>query len=134
MKGKHVFIISNNKAELEVLEAAIKGAYLDVCCLSFIFPDEALRIIGSELNTVPNYIFIDVDLSRVTGPDCLRILKRMPKLSSCKIVMFAEVMPQAVGNAFIKLGAFDFFQKPVAGSSYKITIENIIEKIPEVVA
>jgi len=131
MKGKYVFIISNNKAELEVLEESIKEVYPDVCCLSFIFADEALRIIGSELNTVPSYIFIDADLSRVTGPDCLRILKRIPKLISCKIVMFGAVMPQAVGNSFIKLGAFDFFQKPVAGSSYKITIESIIEKIAE---
>lgn len=132
MKGKHVFIISNDIADLEILEEAIKAADSNVCCLSFIFADEALRIIGSELNTFPHYIFIDVDLSRVTGADCLRTLKGIPKLSSCKIIMFAEVMPTAVGNTFIEQGAFDFFQKPVDRSSYRIKIENIFDKMAEV--
>ncbi len=45
--------------------------------------------------------------------------------------MFAQVMPNAVGEAFIALGAFDFFQKPVVRSSYKTMIKMIFDKTPE---
>lgn len=130
MGRKRVIIIDNDIAVLEILEHAIKKIAPDVCCLSFVFADEAIRVVKTELITIPDYIFINVDVSRVTAPECLRVLTRIPKLSECKIIMFAQVMPNAVGKAFIALGAFDFFQKPVVKSSYKTKIKMIFDKTP----
>lgn len=132
MRRMQIAIIDTNLDDLEILESIIKEIDSDVNCISFVFADEAIRILGTELNTVPNYIFVNADLPRVNGSDCLRMLKQIPKLSACKIIMFAQVMPKAVGNAFISLGAFDFFQKPIVKSSYKAKIKKIFDKIPEV--
>ena len=45
--------------------------------------------------------------------------------------MFAEVMPQAVGQAFLKRGAFDFFQKPVDDSIYTSKVKDIFDGVSE---
>jgi FixJ family two-component response regulator len=126
-----VAIIDTNTEDLERLEDIIKQIDSDVKCLSFVFADQAMRVIANELIQVPNYIFINVNLPRLTGPECLRKLKQVPRLKSSKIIMFAEVMPQAVGQAFIKRGAFDFFQKPLDDSIYSSKVKDIFEGVSE---
>jgi DNA-binding NtrC family response regulator len=125
---RRVVIIDNDTDDLEMLETAILQVSPAATCLSFVFADEAIRVIGEELNSVPDFIFIDVNMSRVSGPDCLRMLKEIHKLKDCKIIMFSGVMPAVVGESFINAGAFTFFQKPLHESAYREKIMDIFSR------
>ena len=128
MKSKLAVLIDNDAEDLATLEGAMKDTSPNLTCISCIFPDEAIHLITHFLRVVPDYIFIDVNMSRMTGPECLTTLKMMESLSECKIIMFSGVMPPAVGEAFKKLGASDYFQKPLLGAQYRTTLTQIFEK------
>lgn len=131
MSNRRIVIIDNDTEDLETLEGNIKQIDPSAVCLSFVFSDEALRALSEEFIHVPDYIFIDVNMSRISGPDCLAYLTQVPRLSAVKIVMFSGVMPPAVGEAFVKLGAAAYFQKPLLDADYRRRLQNIF-KLDEV--
>lgn len=128
MKSKLVVLIDNDAEDLALLESAVRETAPDAQCISCVFPDEAVHLISHFLRVAPDYVFIDVNMSRMTGPECLLALRTLEGLSNCNFVMFSGVMPPAVGEAFKKLGASDYFQKPVLSSQYKNALANIFSK------
>jgi CheY-like chemotaxis protein len=128
MRSKLAVLIDNDVEDLAMLEGAMRETSPNLTCISCIFPDEAIHLINHFLTVAPDYIFIDVNMSRMTGPECLTSLKMIESLSDCKIIMFSGVMPPAVGEAFKKLGASDYFQKPILGSQYRTALSKIFDK------
>ena len=127
MKNRNVVIIDNDPEDLERLESVIEQVDPQATCLSFVFADEAVRLLRDEISP-PEFIFIDVNMRRLTGPECLKILSEDEKLKACKIVMFSVVMPPLVGESFIQRGAFAYYQKPISESLYLNIVGNIFRK------
>ena len=124
--GKLYVIIDNDSDDLESLEAAIKESDAEAVCLSFIFADEAVHTISHGLARIPDFIFIDVNMSRMTGNECLKTLSRTEKLRHSKIFMYSGVMPDAVGESFRQMGAFGYFQKPLLDAEYSRLIASLL--------
>jgi DNA-binding NtrC family response regulator len=124
---KTIVIINNDVNDLEILEAAIKKTSPGAHCISFVFPDEALLLLDESLNA-PDYIFIDMNINRVTAGECLHTLHQNRKFRQTKIVIISNMIPDAVGQSFVKLGAFDYFQKPLLDSMYQNEIAHVFEK------
>jgi DNA-binding NtrC family response regulator len=113
-----ILIIDNDPVDIEILKSAIVAVDPGAKCLILIFPEEALWLLMGSMQA-PHFIFIDVNMYPITGPECLKTLRANRKFIDSKIVMFSGVMPVAVGEAFIQLGAFDYFQKPLDPSAYR---------------
>lgn len=125
MRGNFV-LIDNDPESLEWLEGVVKATVPEARCYSFIFSDEALDILSGEPAMIPDYIFIEVHLNRVSGRECLARIRTIPKLNASKVIMMSSVMPAAVGEAFKKTGASDYFQKPLLQSDFRHLIETIV--------
>ena len=61
--AKTVLIIDDDQDDLDIMKQAIQSIDPDLFCLSFIYPEEALKIIlGDEFVVTPDYIFIDINM------------------------------------------------------------------------
>jgi response regulator RpfG family c-di-GMP phosphodiesterase len=127
MEKKIVVLIDDSSDELDMIEEVIKEIDPFLMCTSFIYADEAVKVVSDELKRQPHYIFIDVDMTRKTGTECLTELRRKIGSSNCKIIMFSIMMPKTVAEAFISMGADYAFQKPASKISYKDILIGIFE-------
>jgi CheY-like chemotaxis protein len=75
MKQKTVFLIDDDPEDLQFMRDALNRVDSSILCVSFVYPDEAIKLLTKELIVLPDYIFLDMNMPKITGEDCLRHLR-----------------------------------------------------------
>lgn len=123
---KTVILIDDDRDDLEIMKEALHLYDKSLAPISFIYPEEAIRVIANELILVPNYIFIDINMPGLTGDKCLRELRKNSILSSSVITMLSTSMPKEVAASLRKAGADYTFEKPTKFDDYQSILRTII--------
>lgn len=108
----------------------------------FLF-EEALREIGSNIklvtsdggescfdmfkNVVPDFIFLDVNMPKLNGRDCLKAIKSNNNLSHIPIIMYSSSVSPADKEFFKESGA-DFVTKPSSFEELVSFIKQLFHK------
>ena len=74
----------------------------------------------------PRYIFLDINMHKMSGLDCLIELRKYPHLSNSKIIMYSTSSDKKIIEKSKELGANDYLVKP---PSIKILVENLTDVI-----
>lgn len=121
-------MIENNPLELDMMKQAMEEIDPSIHCISLRFAEEVIPAVTNELKHFPDYIFVDVEMSRKNITDLLATLCPMKALNSGKIVVFGPVMPKRVAYAYRVMGANYAFQKPATQSGYREIFSRILGK------
>jgi CheY-like chemotaxis protein len=124
--GKTAILIDDDLDDLGFLEEAIKLVDSSVRCISYVFCDDAIDKIVNNFSHVPHYIFIDMNMPRLTGDQCLRELRKDPKLKHVLIAVLSTSMPSTVAIALQEDGANFTFQKPNKFEDYIYILKPIL--------
>ncbi len=82
-----------------------------------------------ETNGLPHMLFLDLNMPRKNGFECLSEIKRGKKLKHFPIVIFTTSFEQQVVNQLYQNGALYFIRKPPAFSQFKKIIHYTISLI-----
>lgn len=123
---KTVVIIDDDSDDLEIMKEALSQVDSSLLCISFVYPDEAIRLLSKELILLPDFIFIDINIPRISGHECLQRLRAIPEFKAVPIIMYSTSMPSAVAQTLRGNGATFTFQKPFEFSDYVTILEEII--------
>lgn len=78
--------------------------------------------------SAPDILFIDINMVRMSGIECLQAIKLMPKLSKVpKVIMSTSASKMQVDDC-IKLGCDYYFQKPSSYEGVINELKTIFEK------
>jgi CheY-like chemotaxis protein len=124
--SKTAILIDDDRDDLEFLEEAIKQVDHSVKCIPYLFCDDALRKILNDPSLVPNYIFIDMNMPRWNGNQCLKELRNDPKLKNVPITMLSTSMPPPVAEVLKENGANFTFEKPKNFDDYEQILKLIL--------
>ena len=86
---------------------------------------EALDFLGKNHDNLPKLIFLDLNMPRMDGKECLRAIKQDPKFSEVPVIMYTTSSQSRDIEETMMLGAVCFITKP---SSVK-DLRNIIATI-----
>ncbi|MBT1708401.1 hypothetical protein KK062_09210 [Fulvivirgaceae bacterium PWU5] len=111
--NKKIIIIDGSVTDLTLLEGIIYSISPDAQCISFVYADEAVKVILHDMKQPPQYILIDADTARMPVLKFLQCFRQLPEWDSCCIGIFSTTMPSAVVEAYKKEGADFAFQKPL---------------------
>ncbi len=73
--------------------------------------EEALELL-STAEALPHFIFLDINMPRLDGRDCLKLLKRDAKLKHIPVIMYSTSFCEDSINEFHTLGASTYLKKP----------------------
>src|ERR1044071_7839124 len=125
--ARTIILIDDDPDDLDIIKQSIASVDPSLVCISFIYPDEALRVLLSrELVVIPDLIFIDINMPGLTGDKCLKALRNDILFKNTFIVMYSTSMPDTVSEALKQLGANYTFEKPVRLASYASLITDIL--------
>jgi len=124
--SKTAILIDDDGDDLEFLAEAIKSVDNSVKCITYLYCDEALNLISTDTSNLPNYIFIDINMPRLDGQECLRQLRKNPNLDGVTITMLSTSMTPVVAKNLKEDGADFTFQKPNKFAEYQYILENIL--------
>ena len=125
--AKTVIIIDDDQDDLDIMKQAIKSVDPDLLCISFIYAEEALRLLLSkELVVLPDFIFIDINMPGITGDKCLKALRSRVEFDEIAIALYSTSMPETVAEALKTAGADFVFEKPVRLKTYSEILKKIL--------
>jgi CheY-like chemotaxis protein len=125
--NKTVIIIDDDQDDLDIMKQAIQNVDPNIFCLSFIYPEEALKIIlSSDFVVTPDHIFIDINMPGLPGDKCLKAIRASKKHDHIPITLYSTSMPDTVAEALMSTGADHVFEKPVRLKTYKEILSNIL--------
>lgn len=79
-----------------------------------------------NLPTLPDYLFLDLNMPRKSGKECLREIQQHDDLKSIKIAIYSTSLnPRDVAETYLN-GAFCFIQKPNSFSDLKNLLQKVI--------
>jgi CheY-like chemotaxis protein len=91
--------------------------------------EELMQMLTSETSLLPDVLFLDINMPRKNGFECLAEIKLNPKLHSLPVIMFSTSFEHEVVNLLHKNGAQYFIRKPSEFSQFKKIIQETLTLI-----
>ncbi len=125
-------IIDDDLDDQEIFLMCLKKVNTDINCLTMSNGVEAVALLMSNTDYIPDYVFIDVNMPKMNGIDCLKILKNMARLKYAKFFMYSTTAEGAAVTESKKLGADDFIVKPARTAELKEKLTTIFKIVSEI--
>lgn len=107
-----VFMIIDDDIDDRIFfKMAVKGIQLNTMTLEAKSGIEALQILRT-IEQLPDYIFLDINMPRMDGRECLSEMKRDVALKHIPIIMYSTSFSDKSIAEFLALGAFGTLNKP----------------------
>lgn len=110
--SKMILLIDDDVEDQEIFIDALKQIDQTILCLSFSDGEEALRLLQTDIIAVPDFIFLDLNMPRFSGKQCLSELKKIDKLIETPVVIYTTSADKKDKDDSMHLGADHFLIKP----------------------
>ena len=108
-----ILLIDDDADEFYLLKEAVSRVRKDIQCLYANGVVDAFSLLEDIKGTLPDIIFLDVNMPLHNGRDCLKALKQSKRFSNIPVVMYTVQDLQSDEKAELRtLGASFFLQKP----------------------
>jgi CheY-like chemotaxis protein len=119
--SKEWFLIDDDIDDQEIFLMALQEVDESINCVIANDGVDGLKKLNDDPLFIPDYIFLDVNMPKMNGMQCLPEIKKLPRLKDVKIIMFSTSADSRIIRASKELGANDFVVKP-AGLSPLIDV------------
>ncbi len=114
-------IIDDDEDDRFAFTSALKEMLSSTECMEADSGDKALLQLR-ESEILPDFIFLDINMPRMNGYDCLKELKGDKKLQNIPVIMYSTSLTEQSIKEFRTLGASSYLIKP-----------NDLSKLPEAI-
>ena len=103
-------LIDNDEDDHEIFGLAMEELP-GVHCQYFHSSPEALRSL-EQTESVPQFIFIDMNMPRLNGIECVQAIRKLPHLQKAGIYLYSTHADPASVKLALQLGANGYLAKP----------------------
>ncbi len=107
-----VFLIDDDFDDQEFFSLAVKKLNESNECVFAPDGEKGLKMIRADENFQPDYIFIDQNMPRMTGLECLEEIRRIERFRDTKLYMYSTSDNSTTMEDAKKLGATGYIVKP----------------------
>jgi len=106
----HILYIDDDAEDREIFKEAI--AAIDPSYICNVADDgfQGLRAL-EEFVVMPDFIFVDVNMPRMTGKQFLSEIKKIPRLRSIPLIMYSTTNHQEEMQSYFNMGAYKVLVK-----------------------
>lgn len=109
---KVCLLIDDDPDDQEIFSLALEKVTPRVTCEIASDCQEALAMLAPERGFIPDCIFLDLNMPRMNGKQCLKEIRRRPHLKSVPVIMYSTSLVDSDIYELRELGAMDFLTKP----------------------
>ena len=105
---------------------AVEELFVSIQLLTMPDGEQLMQHLNHETNKLPDILFLDLNMPRKNGFECLSEIKLNPNLKQLPVIVFSTSFEQEVVNLLYKNGAQYFIRKPSEFSQFKKIIHQAI--------
>jgi CheY-like chemotaxis protein len=125
--GKNCLLIDDDKDDQEIFLMAMEKTGLAINCTAMTDSVEAVEML-SKPSFHPEFIFIDINMPKMNGLECLSRINTFEHLHGAKIIMYSTSTDQDIIRQCKDLGAKDFLVKPPGLMLLVASLTNILKQ------
>jgi CheY-like chemotaxis protein len=129
---RQCLIIDDDPDDQEIFLMCLRKISNKIDCLTANNGVEAITMLESNEEYIPDYIFLDVNMPKMNGIECLKHLKEIKRLKNTKIFMYSTTSENSIVKKSKKLGADDFIMKPSKTKELKEKLATIFSIVSEI--
>ena len=120
MTKKTIFVVDDSDANLEKAKQALQKQYR-----VFTLPS-ADKMFSLFEKIIPDMILLDIEMPGISGFDAIAMLKKNPDWADIPVLFLTGWSEDKVTSHGLKLGAFDFVNKPFSIPILLKRVENYL--------
>jgi CheY-like chemotaxis protein len=127
IQQKECLIIDDDEDDQEIFIMCVRKISNNINCLAISNGVDALAMLKSNEKYTPDYIFLDVNMPKLNGIDCLKFLKNIERLQNTRIFMYSTTSESSTLATSKEFGANGFIVKPSRAAELKSKLSEIFE-------
>ncbi|MBF4464250.1 response regulator [Flavobacterium sp. LC2016-12] len=121
MKYSNILVIDDDAEDIEIFSEAVNSFKENITITAY--TDASLALEGlKKAAELPDIIFLDLQMPRLTGKDFLQKIKEDDHLQNIPIIVLSGQSDVIMKDIYEKIGAHNFICKP---NSYKELVEEL---------
>jgi len=92
---------------------------------------ELMNHLAVAVSDLPDLLFLDLNMPRKNGHECLAEIKKMDQLKDLPVIIFSTSLDSEIVNTMYDKGALYYIRKPGDFSKLKQVIANALKVIAE---
>lgn len=123
---KNIYLADDDRDDVEFFTLALEEI-CSKCSLDVSGNGEELLHKLQAAATLPDIIFIDVNMPRIDGLSALEVIRKMPALDPVPVIVYSTSSNRVFISRAFENGASYYFIKPVSFDSLKEHIKKLLE-------
>jgi CheY-like chemotaxis protein len=111
-KNITIFIVDDDEDDKNLFIYSAKEVNKNFNCVTASDGQEALRFLKDEKNLIPDYIFLDLRMPRISGKQCLEEIRKDKRLRHIPVFIYTTSRDTQDSIELKKSGATHFISKP----------------------
>ena len=129
IKEFKILLADDDTDDCIFFKKALEGFLLSTQLTAVHDGEQLMQLLTNEPIELPHVLFLDLNMPRKNGFECLSEIKLSEKLKQLPVVIFSTSFEQEVVNLLYKNGAQYFIRKPSKFSQFKNIIQHTITLI-----
>ena len=126
-KSQTVMIVDDDEDDIELFCEALKEVDSNIDCISASSGEDALMKLNKENAILPDYIFLDLNMPRLNGKQCLKKIKSNSTLCDIPVIIYTTSKLKEDIEETMQLGASSFLTKPNQVKELRKAISSILD-------
>lgn len=87
---------------------------------------EVMTLLENDFFSLPDCIFLDVNMPLMNGLECLKAIKSEPAYQTIRVILYSTTLDKNVEKDILATGAAGCFVKPASPAELAICLGNLI--------
>ncbi len=109
---RRVLIIDDDEDDRELFCEAVSQVSKDITCFHATDGEKALELLTDFDQSLPDFIFLDLNMPRLNGKECLAEIKKRQRIRHIPVIIYSTSNNRQDKEDTRRLGAADFLHKP----------------------
>jgi CheY-like chemotaxis protein len=128
-KPIRLLLVDDDKDDQEIFSIALDDLGEEIDCRYANDGIQALEMLGKPGTELPEIIFIDMNMPRMNGLQCLAEIKKNPVLGKIQAYMYSTSADEKSIETARNYGALDFIIKPASISELSEILRELFENL-----
>lgn len=107
-----LLIVDDDADDRTLFTEAVKEVDENIECITANNGQQALDLLKNPLCSLPDLIFLDIRMPRLSGKKCLLEIKKDERLKQIPVIIYTTSREVEESKELKKMGAFHFISKP----------------------
>ena len=131
VKKLNILLADDDTDDCYFLKEALKELPLPTQLTSVHDGEKLMQLLTEERNELPDMLFLDLNMPRKNGFECLSEIRSNGKLKQLPVIIYSTSFHNKIAEMLYKSGATYYISKPSEISRLKKTVQQIIISIAE---